>query len=106
VFKAAAQMSMDARASDRVLSADAARALMARPPRAADMNYALTLRRLMRLIESAARNGHDHLEFDAPRFVLDGCVGDPIVLARQLKAKLSELGYTVRRDVSHLSIRW
>jgi hypothetical protein len=96
----------DTRPSDRVLTADAARALMARPPRAADLNYALTLRRLMRLIESAARNGHDHLEFDAPRFVLDGCVGDPIVLARQLKAKLAELGYVVRRDVSHLSVRW
>jgi hypothetical protein len=89
-----------------LLSAAQARALMAKPPRAADLNYALTLQRLMRLIESAGRNGHDSLEFDAPSFVLDGCVGDPIVLARQLKSKLVELGYAVERRVSSLTIRW
>lgn len=89
-----------------MLSAAQARALMVRPPKAADLNYALTLKRLMRLIESASRNGHDSLDFEAPRFVLDGCCSDPIVLARQLKSKLVELGYKVERNVSTLSIKW
>ena len=60
----------------------------------------------MRLIESASRNGNNMFEFEAPRFVLDGCVGDPIVLARQLKSKLIELGYTVERNVHTLYISW
>jgi hypothetical protein len=97
---------MDLGKPPALISAAQARQLMARPPKAADLNYALTLRRLMRLIESASRNGHDSLEFDAPRFVLDGCVGDPIVLARQLKSKLVQLGYLVERNVSTLMIRW
>ena len=79
---------------------------MMKPPKAADLNYALTLRRLMRLIESASRNGNNMFEFEAPRFVLDGCVGDPIVLARQLKSKLIELGYKVERNVHTLYISW
>ena len=45
-------------------------------------------------------------EFEAPRFVLDGCVGDPIVLARQLKSKLIELGFHVERNVHTLYITW
>jgi hypothetical protein len=97
---------MDPRKSPELISAAQARQLMVKPPKAADLNYALTLRRLMRLIESASRNGHESLEFEAPRFVLDGCVGDPIVLARQLKSKLAELGYRVERKVSTLSIHW
>lgn len=97
---------MDPGKAPALISATQARALMVRPPKAADLNYALTLRRLMRLIESASRNGHDSLVFDAPRFVLDGCVGDPIVLARQLKSKLVELGYRVERNISVLTISW
>jgi hypothetical protein len=97
---------MDLGKPPTLISATQARQLMARPPKAADLNYALTLRRLMRLIESASRNGHESLEFEAPRFVLDGCVGDPIVLARQLKSKLVELGYHVERNVNTLVIRW
>ena len=92
--------------STPLLTADQARALMARPPKAADLNYALTLRRLLRLIESASKNGNDMFEFEAPRFVLDGCVGDPIILARQLKSKLIELGYNVERNVHTLYITW
>lgn len=92
--------------SASLLTASQARALMLKPPKAADLNYALTLRRLMRLIESASRNGNNMFEFEAPRFVLDGCVGDPIVLARQLKSKLIELGYTVERNVHTLYISW
>jgi hypothetical protein len=92
--------------STPLLTASQARALMLKPPKSADLNYALTLRRLMRLIESASRNGNNMFEFEAPRFVLDGCVGDPIVLARQLKSKLIELGYSVERNVHTLYITW
>ena len=92
--------------STPLLTADQARALMVKPPKAADLNYALTLRRLLRLIESASKNGNNMFEFEAPRFVLDGCVGDPIILARQLKSKLIELGFNVERNVHTLYITW
>ena len=92
--------------STPLLTAEGARALMVKPPKAADLNYALTLRRLLRLIESASKNGNNMFEFEAPRFVLDGCVGDPIVLARQLKSKLIELGFHVERNVHTLYITW
>lgn len=70
------------------------------------INYTLTIRRLYKIIENASENGADSLTFKAPSFVLDGCLGDPIVLARQLKARLIELGYRVRREDATLLISW
>ena len=69
-------------------------------------NYSLTIKRLYKIIENAAENGADNLTFKAPAFVLDGCIGDPIVLARQLKARLVEIGYRVKRDKDTLLISW
>ena len=79
----------------------------ARPGTSArNQNYSLTIKRLYKIIENAAENGADSLTFKAPSFVLDGCIGDPIVLARQLKARLIDIGYRVRREKDTLYISW
>jgi len=69
-------------------------------------NYQLTIKRLYKIIENAAENGADSLTFKAPSFVLDGCIGDPIILARQIKARLIEIGYKVKREKDTLYISW
>ena len=74
--------------------------------RSKDINYNLTLRRLYRIIKNATENGCEEITFKAPSFVLDGCIGDPIILARQLKARFVELGYSVRRQNDTLLIKW
>ena len=71
-----------------------------------DVNYTLTIKRLYKIIEGAAEQGNDSLTFKAPAFVLDGCIGDPIILARQLKARLIELGYKVTRAADTLLVSW
>jgi hypothetical protein len=71
-----------------------------------DTNYNLTIRRLYKIIENASNNGVTTITYKAPSFVLDGCIGDPIILARQLKSKLTELGYKVRRTNATLLISW
>lgn len=76
------------------------------PKNSQGLNYKLTIRRVYKIIETAADKGATELEFQAPSFVLDGCIGDPIVLARQIKARLVELGYTVKRTEDTLSISW
>lgn len=89
-----------------MLSASDARKLCSRTFDRSNVNYSLTLTRLMRIIQAAARSGKDFIEFEAPSFVLDGSLADPIVLARQLKKKLQTMGYTVTRTESHLHISW
>jgi hypothetical protein len=93
-------------ASEFIITAGEASALCRRKERSRDVNYTLTLRRLMRVIDTSARNGSEGLVFEAPTFVVDGCLGDPIVLARQLKARLTQAGYIVTRNNSTLSISW
>lgn len=70
------------------------------------LNYKLTIRRVYNIIKVAADKGADEVTFKAPSFVLDGCIGDPIVLARQIKARLTELGYRVSRTDDTLQISW
>lgn len=89
-----------------MLTAEEARRLAARNDDKKDVNYTLTLRRLMRIIESESKLGRTLLEFQAPSFVLDGSLADPILLARQLKARLKQLGYKVRRTEEYLTIEW
>ena len=89
-----------------MISAEDARKLSARVDVKSNINYNLTLNRLMKIIEGAARQGQEFIEFETPSFVLDGSLADPILLARQLKKKLSSMGYLVTRTNSHLHISW
>lgn len=90
----------------QLISADEARRLSARKEEKKDTNFTLTLYRVMRLVRIASKNGQTFLEFEAPSFVLDGSLADPIVLARQLKARFKELGYKVKRNECRLKIDW
>ena len=74
--------------------------------RSEGLNYKLTIRRVYKIIETAADKGATELTFQAPSFVLDGCLGDPIVLAKQIKSKLQSLGYNVKRNEDTLKITW
>lgn len=91
---------------ETVYSAADARHMTIKHEKNKDINYTLTFGRLMKIIEMSAKQGCTELEFEAPSFVLDGCLGDPILLARQLKARLSELGYKVKRSQANLKIDW
>ena len=71
-----------------------------------NVNYSLTIRRLYKIISNAIESGADSVTFHTPDFVLDGCIGDPIILARQLKRRLVELGYNVHREHTTLLIDW
>lgn len=66
----------------------------------------LVFSRLMKIIESTARQGRDCLEFEAPSFVLDGSVADPLQLAKDLSKKLTSLGYKLTRRDHVLWIQW
>lgn len=70
------------------------------------INYKLTIKRVYKIIENAADKGAKELEFHAPSFVLDGCLGDSILLAKQIKSRLQALGYKVKRDEHKLKISW
>lgn len=89
-----------------MISAEDARKLAARTDVKSNINYNLTLNRLMKIIESSARQGQQFIDFETPSFVLDGSLADPILLARQLKKKLVSMGYSVQRNNSNLVISW
>jgi hypothetical protein len=93
--------------SQRFLTAAEAKKLCDRNKvRAEDVNLRLVFSRLMKIIESTARQGRDCLEFEAPSFVLDGSVADPLQLAKDLSEKLSSLGYQMTRREHVLWIQW
>lgn len=71
-----------------------------------EINVTLTFERLLVMIESAAKHGADYLEFECPRFVLDGSLCDPIFLAKQLKQRLIQRQFTVKRKANVLVISW
>lgn len=89
-----------------LISADAARELSQKQNQSHSLNYTLTLKRLMKIIRTAAQNGRTELVFQTPRFVLDGTLADPIVLARALAKRLKQLGYKVSRRGEQLTIDW
>lgn len=64
------------------------------------------MRRLYKIIESAAANGFGTSTFTAPPVVLGGSMCDPIVLAKHFKAWLVELGYRVKRTQDAIVISW
>lgn len=71
-----------------------------------DINYSLTLSRLYETLRQESDNKKKKIAFIAPRFILDGCLADPVLLAKQLKAKLMTLGYAVEREEDTLYISW
>jgi hypothetical protein len=97
---------MDFNPTDSLFTADQAREASSLKNKRNDVNFKLTLFRLMKLIESSARNGTDFLIFEVPRFILDGSLADNLLLARQLKKKLEQLGYQVKKKEHVLTIKW
>ncbi len=71
-----------------------------------DINYSLTLSRLYETLRQESDNKKKKIAFIAPRFVLDGCLADPVLLAKQLKATLMTLEYAVEREGDTLFISW
>jgi hypothetical protein len=71
-----------------------------------ELNYSLSMRRLLASIGAAADRGETLLVFSAPWMVLDGTTTDPVMLARQLCRGLVELGYRVDRYGDRLVIDW
>ena len=71
-----------------------------------DINYTLTLSRLFETIRQESDDGKQKIAFIVPRFILDGCLTEPVLLAKQLKAKLMTLGYAVEREDDKLYISW
>lgn len=71
-----------------------------------DTNYTLTMRRLFETIRRESEAGKRRIAFLAPRFVMDGTLADPVLLAKQIKVKLVRLGYTVDRNGDTLHISW
>lgn len=70
------------------------------------LNYNLTLKRLLSSIKMSAENGEQEMVFSVPWFVFDGTCTDQGLLTRQLKKRLEELGYFVRREGTVLYIDW
>lgn len=71
-----------------------------------EINVTLTFERLLVMIESAAKHGADYIEFACPRFVLDGSLCDPIFLAKQLRQRLLQRQFMVKRKSEVLIISW
>ncbi len=71
-----------------------------------EINVKLTFERLLGLIEKAAKNGSDFIEFSTPRFVLDGSLIDPVLMAKRLRRLLEEKDFTVKRKQEILTIYW
>lgn len=71
-----------------------------------DTNYTLTMARLFETIKRESEAGKRRIAFLAPRFVMDGTLADPVLLAKQIKAKLVRLGYEVDRFGDTLHISW
>lgn len=88
------------------ISANEAFELASKKKHKKDTNYELTIQRLYKMIETNAEQGFDSMEYTCPRFVLDGSLADPIVLARKIKKKLESLGYAVERNGEKLNISW
>ncbi|CAK9105770.1 unnamed protein product [Durusdinium trenchii] len=89
------------------ISAAAARELTVKKQKNHTLNYNIMIKSVFQYIRDAAK-GHSTLEVVVPAQVDGGTVGDPILLARQVKAKLTadDLGYVVERDGDRLTISW
>lgn len=97
----------DSSQSDRpILTAEGARALTKKRTTLKNHNFDITLRRIYKMIEVRAKEGHEEMRYTVSSFVLDGTICDPIMLAHQLQKKLCSIGYEVVREDSTLFIAW
>jgi hypothetical protein len=71
-----------------------------------DVNFTLTINRLFETIRSESEQHRRTVAFVPPRFVPDGCLADPVLLAKQIKSALVGMGYAVERDGDKLYISW
>ena len=71
-----------------------------------DINFTLTIARLFETIRQESEKGVKKIAFIAPRFIMDGCLADPIILAKQMKVRLLTLGYAVEREGDTLFVSW
>lgn len=71
-----------------------------------NLNYTLTLKRVLGNIKTASENGERKLAYVIPWFVIDGTTTNQNILAKQIKTRLVELGYIVVRDGHTLHIDW
>jgi hypothetical protein len=71
-----------------------------------NLNYTLTLKRVLGTIKTSAERGEKHVAYVVPWFVIDGTTANQNILAKQVKKRLLELGYMVKRDGHRLFIDW
>jgi len=71
-----------------------------------DMLYSVVIKRVFGMIRQESEKHNTHLAFVAPCWVLDCPLGDAVRLAKQIKARLVQLGYRVDRDGDVLEIDW
>lgn len=94
------------RASEAYTQSNGANKRSADGRTADDINYTLTINRLFETIRQESKNGKKRLAFISPQFVLDGCLAEPVLLAKQIKTTLITMGYAVERDDETLYISW
>ncbi len=74
--------------------------------RAVDHNYNLEIKRVMAMIRAAMNKGKVQIAYSVPWLVMDGTSANQVLLARQIKKRLEQLGYFVRRRNFDLYIDW
>lgn len=70
------------------------------------LNFTLTIQRVLALVRAAGERGEMRTVYVCPWLVIDGTSTDPVRLARQVEARLRELGYDVTRTGGRLLIDW
>lgn len=71
-----------------------------------NINYTLTLKRVLDIVKSYSEQGETFVTYNIPYIVLDGTTTNQELLARQIKKRLVELGYIVIRRKYSLYINW
>lgn len=89
-----------------MLSAAEAGVISRSAKRTEDINLKLTMERVFILIREESARGRQKTVFIAPLFVMDGCLAEPVLLAKQVAAQLTSLGYAVERKAEMLYINW
>lgn len=74
--------------------------------KADNINYELTLGRILKAIEATSAAGARDFEYTVPSIILDGTSADPILLARQIQKRLQEIGYMVTRFRACIFVDW
>ena len=74
--------------------------------KADELNYNLTITRVMAAIAASIEAGDRRLAFVVPWYILDGTSTDEVMLARQIKIRLEQLDFVVKRKENVLYIDW